>query len=133
MTEFVLVDTNVLLDVTQADVQWMEWSSNQMARYPGSLIVNPLTYAELCYQASSIADVEDTLKLLSVGYREPSKEVLFLTAQAYKIYRQRGGLKTAPLADFFIGAHAQAESYALLTRDEARYRTYFPNVRLICP
>jgi predicted nucleic acid-binding protein len=37
------------------------------------------------------------------------------------------------LADFFIGAHAEAEGHALLTRDPLRYRTYFPKVKLIAP
>jgi hypothetical protein len=37
------------------------------------------------------------------------------------------------LADFFIGAHAEAERLPLLTRDVRRYRSYFPNVELIAP
>jgi len=48
-------------------------------------------------------------------------------------YRQRGGQRRAPLPDFYIGAHAATESLALLTRDAARYRTYFPTVQLIAP
>ena len=53
--------------------------------------------------------------------------------QAYRRYRQRGGVKTAPLPDFFIGAHAQEAGLMLLTRDTARYETYFPRARLITP
>jgi predicted nucleic acid-binding protein len=37
------------------------------------------------------------------------------------------------LPDFFIGAHAQSLGVPILTRDEGRYRTYFPDVRLIVP
>jgi predicted nucleic acid-binding protein len=37
------------------------------------------------------------------------------------------------LADFFIGAQAQIEGWTILTRDAARYKTYFPEVKLICP
>ena len=48
-------------------------------------------------------------------------------------YRRRRGTKTAPLPDFFIGAHAAVEKLALLTRDESRYRRYFPTVPLIAP
>jgi predicted nucleic acid-binding protein len=47
-------------------------------------------------------------------------------------YRRRGGTKTSPLPDFFIGAHAAALGISILTRDKGRYTTYFPQVRLIC-
>ena len=48
-------------------------------------------------------------------------------------YRRKGGVKTAPLPDFYIGAHAQSAGLALLTRDAKRYSTYFPKVTLISP
>jgi hypothetical protein len=54
-------------------------------------------------------------------------------ARAFAAYRKRGGRRSAPLPDFFIGAHALVESLALLTRDARRYRSYFPKVRLISP
>jgi predicted nucleic acid-binding protein len=37
------------------------------------------------------------------------------------------------LPDFYIGAHAAIERLALLTRDDARYRTYFPKVEVLAP
>ncbi len=37
------------------------------------------------------------------------------------------------IADFFIGAHAEIEGIAILTRDVRRYRAYFPDVTLIAP
>jgi predicted nucleic acid-binding protein len=42
-------------------------------------------------------------------------------------------MKTSPLPDFYIGAHAEAEGLTLVTRDAARYRTYFPTVAVIAP
>ena len=30
----VIVDTNVILDVTGADPAWLEWSREQMSRFP---------------------------------------------------------------------------------------------------
>ena len=132
----VLVDTNVILDVTQADPQWLDWSVAQVSRFPSRLIVNPLIYTELCYQAGNTDEVDAIIVTLGLQYLELPKEALFLASQAYQAYqayRRRGGIKTCPLPDFFIGAHAQALGIPILTRDEARYRTNFPNVELICP
>src|SRR5688572_5256144 len=135
MTDFdkVIVDTNVILDVTGSDPTWLEWSREQMSRFPSRLIVNPLIYTELCYRADGIEEVEVTMEILGLLYRELPRESLFLTARAFKAYRQQGGTRTSPLADFYIGAHAQASGLPILTRDKARYQTYFPDVPLICP
>ncbi len=57
----------------------------------------------------------------------------WLVAQAFTAYRRAGGPRTLPLPDFFIGAHAAAAGLALLTRDPARVKSYFPAVRLISP
>ena len=48
-------------------------------------------------------------------------------------YRRKGGSRRSPLPDFFIGAHAEVEGLTLLTRGAARYRTYFPKLKLIAP
>jgi predicted nucleic acid-binding protein len=48
-------------------------------------------------------------------------------------YRRKGGLKTSPLPDFYIGAHAAIAGHRLVSRDASRYRTYFPTVDLIAP
>ena len=57
----------------------------------------------------------------------------FLAGKSFQKYRERGGAKRAPLPDFYIGAHAAVSKMRLLTRDGARYRTYFPTVELISP
>jgi len=128
MTEasFVLVDTNVLLDVTEQDETWEDWSENHMSQYVNRLVINPLIYTELCYEAGGTADVDAIMIALGLRLEELPREALFHASQAYKQYRQRGGTKTAPLADFFIGAHALVLEIPILTRDVSRYRTYFP-------
>lgn len=129
----VLVDTNVICDVLFNDPVWSEWSSTQLTQHWGGLYINPIIYAELSYQAPSAKDVNHTMEALGLVYAELPVPSLFVAAQAYRSYRQRGGTKTSPLPDFFIGAHAQEAGLTLLTRDKARYETYFPRARLICP
>jgi predicted nucleic acid-binding protein len=66
--------------------------------------------------------------------REPLPyEAAFLAGKAHLAYRERGGQRRSPIPDFYIGAHAAVRSYRLLTRDVARYRSYFPTVELVTP
>lgn len=131
-TDFVLVDSNVIIDIAQRDATWYEWSLEALETHPAAK-VNPIIYTELCYQHTSPEEVDELLSQLEIGYQELSRDTLYHTSQAYREYRQRGGLKTAPLPDFFIGAHAAVLEVPLITRDVARYQTYFPSVQLICP
>jgi predicted nucleic acid-binding protein len=57
----------------------------------------------------------------------------FLAGKAFMVRRRRGGAKSSPLPDFYIGAHAAVAGYRLLTRDAQRYRTYFPAIELLAP
>lgn len=57
----------------------------------------------------------------------------FLAGKAYRAYRRRGRVRTSPLPDLLIGAHAAVSELRLLTRDACRYRTYFPTVEVISP
>ena len=56
-----------------------------------------------------------------------------MAGRAFLEYRRRGGPRTAPLPDFYIGAHAAVARYRLLTRDARRYRAYFSRLELIAP
>lgn len=60
-------------------------------------------------------------------------EAAFLAGKCFQRYRRKGGERRSPLPDFYIGAHAAVAGMALLTRDEARYRTYFPKLKIIGP
>jgi len=130
-----LVDANVLLDVATNDASWLDWSSRALekAANEAQLAINALIYAEVSISFAKIEDLEQALP--STIYRRESLpyEAAFLAGKAFVQYRRRGGGKTAPLPDFFIGAHAAVSGFRVLTRDPRRYRTYFPTVELIAP
>jgi predicted nucleic acid-binding protein len=130
----ILVDTNVLLDIYKADPIWMPWSLQHLhGAKPGQLAINMVVYAELAGHPAEPAHLDQFLDTLDVQMRELSRPAARLAGLAFRQYRQRGGAKTGVLPDFFIGAHAQADSHTLLTRDAGRYKTYFPKIKLICP
>ncbi|MEM7697891.1 MAG: type II toxin-antitoxin system VapC family toxin [Verrucomicrobiota bacterium] len=129
----VLIDTNVISDVIHADPLWEEWALARIAANYGDLVINPVIYAELSCRAESVEALDAILEPFELDYFEIPKQALFLAAQAFLKYRKRGGTKSSPLPDFFIGAHAAALEVPLLTRDVARYQTYFPEVELIAP
>ncbi len=131
----VLIDSNVLLDLMTEDKVWSPWSMAAIERAADRhrLIINPVIYAEVSMRYSRVEDLDKALPR-SFLEREPVPyEGAFLAAKAFQSYRRRGGQRSSALPDFFIGAHAAVAGYELLTRDVARYRTYFPKLQLIAP
>ncbi len=131
----VLVDTNVVLDVVQDDPVWAEWSQSQLDTWAARdvLGINAVIYAELSVAYARIEELEDTVETAGLRLLEIPREALFLAGKAFLAYRKQGGTRTGVLPDFFIGAHAAVMELPLLTRETARYRTYFPGVALIAP
>jgi predicted nucleic acid-binding protein len=131
----VLVDSNVILDVATEDPRWGEWSAAQLERTADQamLVINPLVYAEVSIGYATIEELEDVLPDELFRREALPYEAGFLAGKCFVRYRRRGGVRRAPLPDFYIGAHAAVAGYRLLTRDPARYRTYFPTVALIAP
>lgn len=130
----VLVDSSALLDVLTEDAEWFEWSSRALARCAesGPLVINPIVYAEVSIRFTRIEDLDAALG--SDFERRPLPwPAAFLAGKAFAAYRRRGGSKHAPLPDFYIGAHAAVERLTLLTRDPARYRTYYPSLTIVAP
>lgn len=131
----VLVDSNVLLDLIQEDADWADWSSEQIECYADTdeLAINPIILAEVSVAFSSVREVDEALGDLVLKRRNLPWKAAFLAGKAFMAYRLRGGPRRSPMPDFYIGAHAQVENCRLLTRDVTRYRSYFPEIVLICP
>ena len=130
-----LVDTNVLLDVATKDRAWADWSLGQLdaAAIRGPILINDIIYAELSVRYARVEDVDAFIDVAALTRQTIPRAALFLAGKAFQAYRASGGKRTGVLPDFFIGAHAAVEGLQLLTRDEQRYRTYFPKLILIAP
>ena len=130
-----LIDTNVFVDLLKADPIWMPWSARalEQARQRGAVLTSWVVYAELHTHDTVGPHIDFLLGSLSVDLVDMDKRAAQSAARAFRAYRQRGGTKTGVLPDFFIGAHAQAQGWTLLTRDGGRYRTYFPELAVVCP
>ena len=129
------VDTNVLLDLVTDDPSWFDWSLGQLdaAATQGLLAINDEVYAELSVRFHTIEEVDRFVETARLRILPAPRAALFLAGRAFQRYRARGGTRTSPLPDFFIGAQAAVMGIPLLTRDAQRYRTYFPTLTLIAP
>ena len=130
-----LVDSNVLIDLLENDPNWADWSEAQLTPLAeaGLAVINPIIYAEVAANFATIEALNAAVQPFNLQ-REPLPwDATFLASQAFKLYRRRGGQRSSPLPDFYIGAHASLAGYALLTRDSRRYREYFPKLKIISP
>ena len=130
-----MVDSNVLLDVLTEDERWYDWSSRTLEDLAEThvLVLNPIIYAEVSISFDRIEDLDRALPPEMIERRAITPEAAFLAGKCFVTYRRRGGSRRSPLPDFFIGAHASVEGMSLLTRDAARYQTYFPGLDIISP
>jgi predicted nucleic acid-binding protein len=131
----ILVDTNVLIDIVSDDPLWAEWSQQRLAAAAtqDQLAINDIVYAELSVRYETIEELDAMLRDAQLVSVPIPRTALFLAGKAFQRYRSAGGVKTGVLPDFFIGAHAVVSDSVLVTRDAARYPTYFPGIKLIAP
>lgn len=130
-----MLDSHVSLDIVTADPKWLDWSREEFrsAAKEGPIRINPIIYAELAPAFDSQAALDRWLRPTLFDRLRLPYEAGYRAGQAFVAYRERGGQKTSPLPDFYIGAHAEAAGLTLVTRDTARYQAYFPQLKLITP
>lgn len=130
-----IIDTNALINVLGPDSETRAWSLDAMKRcfHEGPLVINPVIWSELAASPLSEQQLSLALHWLDLKKEPLSYEVAFRAGKAHLLYRMNGGQRERTLPDFFIGAHAAVRSHRLLTRDAARYRSYFPDLDIISP
>ena len=131
----IFVDTNVLVDVLGDDAVHADWSQRQLDRalIESALGINPVVYAEIAPAYPTQEALDAVLAIMKISIEPMTRRALFLAGKAHRAYRRRGGKGSRTLPDFLIGAHAFDKGYNIITRDQARYRTYFPELQVISP
>ena len=130
-----LADSNLLLDIFGDDPSSGGWSKQTLreALAVGVVGINPVIFAEISVRFEDPASLDAGVDDLMLTRLQLPYEAAFLAGRAFRRYRRTGGLRSSPLPDFYIGAHAEVADLTVLTRDASRFRTYFPSVRLITP
>jgi predicted nucleic acid-binding protein len=134
----IAVDSSVLLDVLTADPNFGLASREALRRAydSGALIACDVVWGEVRAHFPDEAAFRSTLATLGVAYEAMRQDAAELAGERWRAYclairrkRDRDRL----VADFLIGAHAQRQAEALLSRDRGFFRSHFPGLRLIDP
>jgi predicted nucleic acid-binding protein len=130
-----LVDSNVVIDLLEVRQPWRDWAEERMSvlSEDGALIINQIIFGEISVPYPDFELLDQALRKVAFGREDLPWEACFRAAKAFLNYRKLGGPREKILPDFFIGAHASVNGHRILSRDGARYRTYFPDVEVIAP
>jgi len=130
-----LVDSNVIIDLVNARSEWFDWSKETLAKCCdlGPLYYNQIILAEISVYYKSPEEVDGFLAKTPLLRENLPWDAGFWAGKAFLEYKKNKGQRQTPLPDFYIGAHAQVSGGSLITRDSARYKKYFPKVKLIAP
>ena len=135
MTTSTLVDTNIFIDILGPTSVQRQWSAKLLKQCvgEGDLVISPVVWSELAASPLSEEELTIALSWLDMKREAMPYEAAFRAGKAHRLYRLAGGQRDRTLPDFLIGAHAEWRRHRLLTRDAARYRSYFPSLDLISP
>jgi predicted nucleic acid-binding protein len=135
MMKRLIIDTNILIDVTSDHLRFRDSSCVALeAAIRGSgAMINDVIWAEFSAPFADRAVFEQTVIDLNLEHQRIPADAWFIAAKVHLHYRQRGGAKQRILPDFIIGAHAKVIGAPILTRDTRPFEIYFPDVTLIMP
>jgi len=133
----IAVDSSVLLDVLTGDLKFGAASREALRKAydTGALVACDIVWSEVRAHFPDEAAFRSTLATLGVVYEPLRQDAAELAGKLWKEYcrathrRERDRI----VADFLIGAHAQSQSEALLSRDRGFFKAYFKGLRVIDP
>jgi predicted nucleic acid-binding protein len=133
------LDTNVIITLWDEDplVSAPSRRALEIAFLHGGLIIAAPVFVELLAAPGRTETflnkfLQETT--IAVDW-ELGEEVWRIAARAFQSYAERRRKQRDPgrrriLADFVIGAHAQALGFRFLTRDDRLYRAAFPHLKI---
>lgn len=137
----IFLDTNVLIYASDPDSPFHRWSVETIVRNVAGdgALINPVVLAEICVGEAKPEMAADTIQSWGIEIVDLPAACAENCARAYRAFltarkKTKGPAASAmPLPDFFIGAHAEVLRIPLATADLGRYRTYFPDLKLLTP
>jgi len=130
------VDTNILIDVLEADPEFGEMSCQALkqASSEGGLLICDVVWAEVF---TLYHDQENALRKsfssMNMQFSPLTQQSSEMAANCWYAYRKRAGDRRRIAADFLIGAHAMVQCDRLLSRDRGFYRDYFAALNVVDP
>jgi len=95
----VMVDSSVLLDILTDDPAWLPWSSAELRKacLIAPVVINPIICAEIA-PSFDFEWQEMNRWLTPVSFEREALpfEASVVAAEAHRLYRQRGGVKSSP-------------------------------------
>lgn len=127
-----ILDTNIVLHLLDEPPGSSIYDAIE-ARRVGKVRINEIVFAEIGTRFGSVELLHRSLDALDLQVERLTLSECHRAGTAFAEYRRRGGKKPSILADFFIGAQADARGWPLVTRDRKGFASYFPNVQIFDP
>ena len=129
------VDSSVLLDLFSASPKFGAASREALDRAisEGALVACEVVWAEVRAHFSDRSTFESAIADLGLEFDAIDARTAVAAGEAWGKYRREGGLRTALVPDFLVGAHGTVRADRLLTRDRGFARRYFPRLVIMDP